>query len=146
MTFVILSGGIDLSVGSVIAFSSVLIAVLVSQLGIHPLPAFAITLCVCTLFGATMGTMIHYLEVPPFIVTLAGMFLARGLTFLLTQDSLSVDHGFYDWIRQFYWLMPGGGRLTERMTVAPSAAEFFTDSSKPDRSSVSLSGRRASPS
>ena len=112
MTFVILSGGIDLSVGSVIAFSSVLIAVLVSQLGIHPLPAFAITLCVCTLFGATMGTMIHYLEVPPFIVTLAGMFLARGLTFLLTQDSLSVDHGFYDWIRQFYWLMPGGGRLT----------------------------------
>ena len=112
MTFVILSGGIDLSVGSVIAFSSVLIAVLVSQLGIHPLPAFAITLCACTLFGATMGTMIHYLEVPPFIVTLAGMFLARGLTFLLTQDSLSVDHGFYDWIRQFYWLMPGGGRLT----------------------------------
>jgi simple sugar transport system permease protein len=59
-----------------------------------------------------MGAMIHYLEVPPFIVTLAGMFLARGATFLLTQDSISVSHEFYDWVRQFYYVMPGGGRLT----------------------------------
>src|SRR5690606_36490564 len=51
-------------------------------------------------------------EVPPFIVTLAGMFLARGATFLLTQDSISVSHEFYDWVRQFYYVMPGGGRLT----------------------------------
>lgn len=112
MTFVILSGGIDLSVGSVIAFSGVLVAVLISQLGLHPLAAFAITLFVCTCFGATMGAMIHYLEVPAFIVTLAGMFLARGITFLLTQDSIPINHAFYDWVRQFYYVMPGGGRIT----------------------------------
>lgn len=112
MTFVILSGGIDLSVGSIIGFTSVLIAVLVSHAGLHPVPAFAIALLVSTAFGAAMGAMIHYLEVPAFIVTLAGMFLARGATFLLTQDSISVDHAFYDWIRDLYFLMPGGGRLT----------------------------------
>ncbi len=77
MTFVILSGGIDLSVGSVIAFTSVFVAVLVGQLGVHPLVAFALILVIAALFGAWMGMMIHFLRIPPFVATLAGMFLAR---------------------------------------------------------------------
>ncbi|MEN2977577.1 sugar ABC transporter permease YjfF (plasmid) [Tistrella bauzanensis] len=112
MTFVILSGGIDLSVGSVIAFTGVLLAVLIGQAGIHPLPAFAIALGVATAFGAAMGLMIHYLEMPPFIVTLAGMFLARGAAFVMTTDSLPIGHGFYAALQGIYWRMPGGGRLT----------------------------------
>lgn len=112
MTFVILSGGIDLSVGSVIAFTGVLLAVLIGQAGIHPLLAFAIALGVATAFGAAMGLMIHYLEMPPFIVTLAGMFLARGAAFVMTTDSLPIGHGFYTALQGIYWRMPGGGRLT----------------------------------
>ncbi|GGB36809.1 ABC transporter permease [Tistrella bauzanensis] len=112
MTFVILSGGIDLSVGSVIAFTGVLLAVLIGQAGIHPLLAFAIALGVATAFGAAMGLMIHYLEMPPFIVTLAGMFLARGAAFVMTTDSLPIGHGFYAALQGIYWRMPGGGRLT----------------------------------
>ena len=87
MTFVIISGGIDLSVGAVIGFSGVFAAVLMNWLGVHPLLAFAIVLLTASIFGALMGCVIHYLEVPPFIVTLAGMFLARGaaLRFFLTR-------------------------------------------------------------
>lgn len=74
MTFVILSGGIDLSIGSVIAFTSVFVAVMVGTYNIHPLLAFAIVLAVSTLFGCLMGAMIRFLSIPPFVVTLAGMF------------------------------------------------------------------------
>ena len=112
MTFVILSGGIDLSVGSVIAFTTVLLAILISRLGVHPLVAFAIVLVVATAFGATMGAMIHYLEVPAFIVTLAGMFLARGAASVLTQDSIPINHEFYTFVSSLTYKLPGGGRLS----------------------------------
>ncbi len=112
MTFVIISGGIDLSVGSVIGFTGVLVAVLISSLGIHPIGAFALALTVCALFGAGMGASIHYLQVPPFIVTLAGMFLARGAASVITQDSVPIDHAFYDTMSSLYYVMPGGGRLS----------------------------------
>ena len=112
MTFVILSGGIDLSVGAVIGFTGVLVAALVSWGGVHPLVAFAIALAVAAAFGAAMGCIIHYLEVPSFIVTLAGMFLARGAASILTQDSIPIDHPFYHQISTLFLKLPGGGRIT----------------------------------
>ena len=112
MTFVIISGGIDLSVGSVIAFTGVLIAVLVTNLGVHPILAFAIALAIAASFGAAMGAFIHYLSVPAFIVTLAGMFLARGMCYILTQDSIPISHEFFTSLKSFYIPLPGGGRLT----------------------------------
>ena len=78
MTVVIISGGIDLSVGSVLAFVSVLLAVLITRFGLDPLVAFSLALLVGTVFGALQGAAIHLLGAPAFIVTLAGMFLARG--------------------------------------------------------------------
>lgn len=111
-TFVILSGGIDLSVGAVIGFTGVLLAILISWFYIHPLVAFAIVLIVAAGFGAAMGAVIHFLEVPPFIVTLAGMFLARGAASVLTQDSIPINHSFYSAVSTFYLKMPGGGRIS----------------------------------
>lgn len=112
MTFVIISGGIDLSVGSVIAFSGVFISVMLRDTGLHPIPVFAMLLLITTLFGAAMGATIHFLEMPAFIVTLAGMFLARGMAYVLSIDSVPITHDFYSSIQSFYWLMPGKGRLT----------------------------------
>lgn len=112
MTFVILSGGIDLSVGAVIGFTTVLIAVLIVWMNLHPILAFAIALVVATLFGAIMGAAIHYLKVPSFIVTLAGMFLARGGASVLSPDSIGIEHPFYSAVSKSYILLPGGGRLT----------------------------------
>lgn len=112
MTFVILSGGIDLSVGAVIGFTGVLVAVLITWFGLHPLVAFAIALLVAALFGAAMGLAIHYLQVPAFIVTLAGMFLARGAASVITQDSVPINHEFYSFVSNLYFKLPGGGRLS----------------------------------
>ena len=112
MTVVILSGGIDLSVGSVISFSGVFIAVILRDTGLHPLVAFGLLLAVTTGFGAAMGGLIHGLAMPPFIVTLAGMFLARGAAYMLTIDSVPIADPFYDLLQDAWWRMPGGGRFT----------------------------------
>ncbi|MBB4290398.1 simple sugar transport system permease protein [Rhizobium leguminosarum] len=112
MTFVIISGGIDLSIGSVIAFTGVFLAVILQKTSIHPLLAFAIVLVITTAFGGIMGAIIHYLEMPAFIVTLAGMFLARGMAFVLSIDSIPIDHEYYSTLTSLYWRLPGGGRLT----------------------------------
>ncbi|WP_226941751.1 galactofuranose ABC transporter, permease protein YjfF [Pseudooceanicola spongiae] len=111
MTFVILSGGIDLSVGSVIAFTGVFLAVILRDTSMHPLMAFALALIITTAFGAAMGATIHYLEMPPFIVTLAGMFLARGAAYVLSTDSVPIEHEFYDVLQGIYWKAAGGGRF-----------------------------------
>lgn len=111
MTFVILSGGIDLSVGAVIGFTGVFVAVLIGW-GLPPLLAFGLALLVAAGFGAAMGAAIHWLQVPSFIVTLAGMFLARGAASVISADSIPISHPFYDWVSQAYWKMPGGGRIS----------------------------------
>ncbi len=107
MTFVILSGGIDLSVGSVIAFTGVFLTVILRDTSIHPLVAIALVLAITAAFGAA----VHYLEMPAFIVTLAGMFLARGVSYVLSTESVPIDHAFYDWLRSVYWKAPGGDRF-----------------------------------
>ncbi len=112
MTFVILSGGIDLSVGAVIGFTGVLVAVLIGWWGVSPLLAFVVVLAVAAAFGAGMGAAIHYLKVPSFIVTLAGMFLARGAASVISPDSIPIKAALYRQISSAYWLMPGGGRFS----------------------------------
>lgn len=112
MTFVIISGGIDLSIGSVIAFTGVFLAVILQNTSIHPLAAFAIVLIITTAFGAVMGMIIHFLQMPPFIVTLAGMFLARGMAYVLSIDSIPINHEYYSTLTSLYYRLPGGGRLT----------------------------------
>jgi ribose transport system permease protein len=99
MTFVILTGGIDLSVGSVLALSTALVATVLT----HPLPdtsaamhiALAILLAVtaCTAVGALNGLLVAQLHVQPFIVTLATMIGVRGLAKWFTGNE-NIDFGF----------------------------------------------------
>jgi len=93
-TFVILSGGIDLSVGSVVAFTSIFIASLLEH-GANPLLAIALALAAGAIFGTVMGFIIQKFQLPPFLVTLAGMFLARGLGFIIHPQSLAITHPFF---------------------------------------------------
>lgn len=112
MTFVIVSGGIDLSVGSVIGFTTVFLALAIERLGVPPMLAFAAILVICALFGAAMGAAIEYFEMPPFIITLAGMFLARGASFLLSTESIPINAPLYADLAAYAIRLPGGGRLT----------------------------------
>ena len=95
MTFVILTGGIDLSVGAVMALTTMLSASLVERHGVSPLVAIPLVLAVGALFGLLHGVLIQRFGLQPFIVTLAGMFLARGLAFLISTESISVTHAVY---------------------------------------------------
>jgi ribose/xylose/arabinose/galactoside ABC-type transport system permease subunit len=112
MTFVIISGGIDLSVGSVIGFTTVFLALAIERHGVPPLLACVMILVIGALFGAAMGTLIQYFEMPPFIVTLAGMFLARGASFLMSTESIPINAPLYSNLAGYAIRLPGGGQLT----------------------------------
>lgn len=86
MTFVILTAGIDLSVGSLVAFGGMLAALLMTG-GLPPLLAVIITLAAGAALGAVMGGISAYADVPSFIITLAGLVTIRGVTFLLSEGS-----------------------------------------------------------
>jgi ribose/xylose/arabinose/galactoside ABC-type transport system permease subunit len=83
MTFVILTGGIDLSVGSVYALGGVLAAYGSSWGGL--LGAFALPLVVCAAIGVLQGALVAYARMAPFIVTLAGLLGVRGLVLAVTD-------------------------------------------------------------
>jgi simple sugar transport system permease protein len=90
MSFVILSGGIDLSVGSVLALATMIAAALL-RAGYPPVLVIVAVLALGALFGAAQGALIHYFKLQAFIVTLAGMFLARGLCYLISIESITID-------------------------------------------------------
>ena len=99
MTFVILAGGIDLSVGALVGFTSTFIARLIAH-QLHPLPAILIALVIGTGFGAGMGALIRFAALPPFLVTLAGMFFMRGLGFAVSLETIPIKHPFYEAISE----------------------------------------------
>ena len=99
MTFVILTGGIDLSVGAVVALTTMMSGSLLA----HGWPAFVVlpmVLAIGGALGAGMGAIIHYFEIQPFIVTLAGMFLARGLCYTISTDSIPITDGTWTRLAQ----------------------------------------------
>jgi ribose/xylose/arabinose/galactoside ABC-type transport system permease subunit len=108
MGFVILSGGIDLSVGAVLALSTMAAAWLLQSAHWHPALVVACVLLMGALFGAAMGLVIHLFKLQPFIVTLAGMFLARGLCYLISIDSIAIDEPFFVAVSQTQVPVPGG--------------------------------------
>lgn len=86
---VILSGGIDLSVGSVIAFTGVLIATLIGN-GVNAIWAILLALVLGALFGMVQGILIARYELPPFLVTLGGMFFARGCSYIVNEQACAI--------------------------------------------------------
>jgi ribose/xylose/arabinose/galactoside ABC-type transport system permease subunit len=100
MTFVILSGGIDLSVGALIALTTMVSAALVEHAHWSAWQTIPLVLTMGAPFGALMGWLIQRFRLQPFIVTLAGMFLARGLCYLISIDSISITDATYTAISQ----------------------------------------------
>ncbi|WP_307321411.1 ABC transporter permease [Evansella vedderi] len=84
MTFVILTGGIDLSVGSVMAFTGTIMAGMMLLVGIPPVYAVLIGIALGTVIGYINGMLVAYAKIPAIIVTLAMMEASRGLALLYT--------------------------------------------------------------
>jgi simple sugar transport system permease protein len=87
---VIVSGGIDLSVGSVMAFTGILCAKLLSD-GLPPTVVIPATILSGAAIGVLIGVLVQYFDVQPFIASLAGLFLARGLAFVVSLKSIRVE-------------------------------------------------------
>jgi ribose transport system permease protein len=93
--FVILTGGIDLSVGSILAMSTV-VSALTLQTGMSTGLSVAVTLGVCALAGFINGLMVVWLRIPPFIATLAMLSIVKGFSYIIQSTSLIQisDNGF----------------------------------------------------
>ena len=97
LTVVMIGGGINISVGGVIGLTVMSCALFLNSTGIESsfsgiLVTFLLALGIGLAFGVAEGFLVSYLEIQPFIVTLAGMFLARGLTTILSVNPVKVTH------------------------------------------------------
>lgn len=97
MTFVIFTGGIDLSVGGVLALTTAASAVLL-QNGVSPALVMPLMLLMGTGLGGTLGCIIHFFKVQPFIATLMGLFFTRGMAYIISLTSVSITDSFYKYL------------------------------------------------
>jgi len=96
MTMVILSGGggIDLSVGGVIALTGTASAALLRS-GVSPYIVIPLMILMGVSLGGLMGWIIQYLKVQPFIATLMGLFFARGMAYIISLTSVTITNEVY---------------------------------------------------
>ena len=121
MTFVILTGGIDLSVGSVVALSTIVSASLLEHHGWPAALVIALVLLMGTVLGCGMGAVIHFFEIQPFIVTLAGMFLARGLCYTISTEAIPIANPTFTSLAQTEIPLPGDMHVSPSVLVAVAA-------------------------
>jgi simple sugar transport system permease protein len=98
---VLITGGIDLSVASVASLTGMIIAYGYERMGISPVITMLFSIVVGVGLGTLMGSAIHYLNVPPFITTLTGNFLASGICSLISRESISINHPLIDALAGF---------------------------------------------
>ena len=112
MTCVMLTGGIDISVGSIVALDCMLLAYGMGEWHMSAPVMILLVLVIGVLFGLFMGFCVGYLEIQPFIVTMAGMFFARGMTAVISTNQLSItaetSQFFYN-LANFRIYLPFGG-------------------------------------
>jgi galactofuranose transport system permease protein len=130
MTFVILTAGIDLSVGSVMAFTGILGASLVSQ-GVPAIVAVPLMVASGALVGLLIGVLVQYFDVQPFIASLVGMFLARGLAFVVSLRSIKIEEPSILWLQSTRfrlgdWYITPTGIIALLVVVAGALILQFT--------------------
>ncbi|MCB0908582.1 MAG: sugar ABC transporter permease YjfF [Nocardioidaceae bacterium] len=102
MTFVILTGGIDLSVGSVLALTGILGARMMAA-DVSPALVVPVMLLTGATIGLLIGVLVQFFDVQPFIASLAGLFLARGLAFVVSLKSIRVEETSVLWLQSTRW-------------------------------------------
>lgn len=114
MTLVMITGGIDISVGGVTALVSMCCAVYLDFHGGSVIGSLLIALGIGLAFGLIQGFLVAYLEIQPFIVTLAGMFFARGMTTIVHNDQFNVQHEGFVRLKDARIIVPFLGSYNKR--------------------------------
>lgn len=114
MTMVLITGGIDISVGSVVGLTCMLLAWMMEKSGVGAIPAIIIVLIFGIVFGFVQGFLITYLKIQPFIVTLAGMFFARGLTAIVSSEMISIKNSTFLAMANARIYFPFGGVVNRK--------------------------------
>lgn len=101
MTCVMLTAGIDISVGSLIAMDCMILAFGMGVKSLPCVPLMILVLIIGIVFGLVQGFLVGYMKIQPFIVTMAGLFFARGMTAVICTDQISITQQdnptFYAW-------------------------------------------------
>lgn len=120
MTMVLITGGIDISVGSMVAMTCMLLAWGMENKGLGAAPAILLVLFVGLVFGLVQGFLVSYLKIQPFIVTLAGMFFARGMTAIISTEMISIKNEvFLKWAQAKIYLPFGGYTNKKGVLIYP---------------------------
>ena len=113
LTIVMISGGIDISVGGQVALITMTTVCFLENRGGSVFGALVIALAIGLAFGAVQGFLISYLKIQPFIVTLAGMFFAKGMTTIVSVNPVTVKaNEFFLKLKEFTINIPGIGQHT----------------------------------
>ena len=115
MTCVMLTGGIDISVGSVVAMDCMIMAVGIEKWGWKSPMLMVMILLVGIVFGLVQGFCIAYLDIQPFIITMAGLFFARGMTAVISKEQVSiVSDKLFTFLSSYKVELPFGGYVNKK--------------------------------
>lgn len=113
LSLVMITGGIDISVGGVTALISMCCAVYLDYKGGNVFVAVLIALLIGLAFGLFQGFLVAYLDIQPFIVTLAGMFFARGMTTIVNTKPFNVANEAFVALKNTRVIVPGMGSVNK---------------------------------
>ncbi len=114
LSLVMITGGIDISVGGVTALVSMCCAVYLDHMGGNVFVSILIALAIGLAFGAFQGFLVAYLDIQPFIVTLAGMFFARGMTTIVNNKPFNVANEDFSKLKMTRVIVPFMGSTNRK--------------------------------
>jgi simple sugar transport system permease protein len=123
MSIVMICGGIDISVGGVVALVSMCCAVHLDKHGGSVFTSVLIALGIGLAFGIVQGYLVAYLDIQPFIVSLAGMFFARGMTTIVNTAPFNVEHEKFKALMETRIIVPGMGSTTRKGVYVDATVE-----------------------
>jgi simple sugar transport system permease protein len=116
-TFVILTGGIDLSIGSMMGCASIMAASLMQNGHWPAFAALAAALAFGALVGWCQGALVAFFRLPSFLITLAGLFFCRGVALRISQESVQIDNPLFNTLAGFQIQLPGRASITATSIV-----------------------------
>ena len=114
MTCIMLTGGIDISVGSLIALDCMILAAGMENWNMSAPALCILVLVIGVVFGMVQGFCVGYLKIQPFIVTMAGMFFGRGMTAVICTDQVSISNEWFVHLANIKIEIPFGGYVNPK--------------------------------